>query len=80
MSRINLHSFIDANHTGHGSEVLNGLFQRFRSPLRDLLFRRFKREKTSGIQGRFSSSFGTEVMVRDVRYLSQNSTIRSKSF
>ena len=31
---------------GHGSEVLNGLYQRFFWPLCNSLFRGFKREKT----------------------------------
>ena len=52
MSSINLLSFFDVNQTGHGSEVLNRLHQTFYLylPLRDSLFRRSKREKTSGIQ------------------------------
>ena len=43
--------FFDVNQTGHGSEVLNGLYHKFFSPLRDSLFGRYKREKTSDIQG-----------------------------
>ena len=44
-------SFFDDNQTEHGSEVFNGLYQKFFSPLRNSLFRRSKTEKTSGIQG-----------------------------
>ena len=51
MSRINLLSYFDVNQTGLGSEVLNGLYQRFFSLLRGSLIRRSKREKTSGIPG-----------------------------
>ena len=58
MSRINLLSFFDVNQTEHGSEVLNGLYQRFFSPLRDLKFRRSEREKTSGIQGSGQGAIG----------------------
>ena len=50
MSHINLLSFFHVNQTGHGSEVLNGLYQRFFSPLHNSLFDRSKREKTFGIQ------------------------------
>ena len=51
----------DVNQTGHETEVLNGLYQRFFSPLRASLFRRSKREKPSGIQGIYLAAIVKEV-------------------